>query len=83
MDHKDFALNPKKYELFKTAVIESSIFTENGESDLAVGTIVGVKFDGVRRNQLRRRDEPVYEITLQSGKFWGYLFANALTDFVL
>jgi len=83
MDYQDYKANPGKYPLFKTAVVAQSVFTENGTADLPEGTIVGVTFDAVRRNAMFRRDEPVYAITLQDGRMWGYLFGHALTDFVL
>lgn len=81
-DHTDFVRNPGKYRLYSTAVIARHIFTENGDDDLAPGTIVRVKFDRVARNQLHKRDEPVYRVEAQ-GEFQGYFYANVLTNFVL
>jgi hypothetical protein len=83
MDYSDYQRNPSKYGMFKTAVVDQSVFTHNGEQDLPMGTIVGVRFNCTARNQMFRRDEPVYEVTLQGGKVWGYLFGHALTDFVI
>lgn len=81
--HTDFLTNPKKYELFKTAIINNHFFTHNGEFDLTKGTVVGIKFRCIAPNKLYRRDEPVYSVILQNGLFYGDLYANALTNFVL
>jgi hypothetical protein len=81
--HQDFTDNPGKYRLFKTAAVAQNIFTHNGEHDLSAGAYVGVEFFAVQRNQLRRREEPVYSIKTQDGQFWGHLYASALADFCL
>lgn len=81
-DHTDFVAHPRKYELYKTAVIARHIFTDDGADDLAPGTVVRVTFDRVARNQLYRRDEPVYRVEA-NGKFHGYFYANTLSEFVL
>lgn len=75
-DHSDFARNPKKYELFKTATVRNTMIHENGET--REGTIVGLRFAGVKRNQLYRRDEPVY--VLNTGDV---CYANNLHSFCL
>jgi hypothetical protein len=80
---KDFETNPAKYTMFSTAVVAKNVFTENGANDLPVGTHVAVKYHATVRNQLFRRDEPVYAIYKQGGEFWGHLYANALDNFVL
>lgn len=80
--HSDFVAHPRKYELYKTAVIACHVFTENGANDIAPGTVVRVTFDCVARNQLYRRDEPVYRVET-NGKFHGYFYANTLSEFVL
>ena len=81
-DPKDFAANPRKYELYKTAEVARHIFTEDGADDLAPGTILRVKFHCVARNQLYRRDEPVY-LCESAGKDHGYFYASTLENFVL
>ena len=75
-DHQDFTRNPKKYELFKTAIVRNTMINEEGET--REGTIVGLRFAGVKRNQLYRRDEPVY--MLSTGEM---CYANNLHSFVL
>jgi hypothetical protein len=76
-DHTDFLTNPKKYSLFKTATTTAHFFGED-VNDLPEGTIVGLEYLGVRRNQLYRRDEPIYR--LNTGHT---VYANALSSFVL
>lgn len=75
-DHRDFERNPKKYEMFKTAIVRNTMIHENGET--REGTIVGLRFAGVKRNQLYRRDEPVY--VLSTGDV---CYANNLHSFCL
>ena len=81
-DPQDFAANPIKYQLFKTARIARSVFTCDGEADLPEGAHVGVSYFATRLNKLYRRDEPVFAIT-HNGAFWGHLYANCLSDFVI
>ena len=81
-DHSDFLRNPGKYELFATARIARHMFTENGERDLPEGECVGVKYRLTARNQLYRRDEPVFTVS-HNGQMWGDVYANALCDFIL
>ena len=81
--HQDFIDNPGKYRLFKTARVAQNVFTHNGQNDLSAGTFVSLEFFGALRNQLRRRDEPVFSIKTQDGQFWGHLYASGLTDFCL
>jgi hypothetical protein len=76
-EHKDFLANPKKYSLFKTATTAAHFFGEDG-NDLPEGTIVGLEYLGVRRNQLYRRDEAIYR--LNTGHT---VYANSLVNFVL
>jgi len=78
----DYAANPRKYELFKTARLNTHVFTENGEHDLEKGQYVAVQFLRHAWNGMRHRDEPVYTVTA-NGTVWGCLFGNVLTDFVL
>lgn len=75
-DYQDFARNPKKYELFKTAIVRNTMIREDGET--LEGTTVGLRFAGVKRNQLYRRNEPVY--VLSTGDV---CYANNLHSFVL
>lgn len=81
-DHSDYTRNPGKYELFRTARINTHVFTENGVDDLQEGQYVAVQFLRHAWNAMRRRQEPVYSVTI-GGKVWGYMFANALGNFVL
>ena len=76
-DHTDFLANPKKYSLFKTATTRVNFFGEDG-NDVPKGTIVGLDYLGVRRNQLYKRDEPIYR--LNTGHT---VYANSLSNFVL
>lgn len=73
---QDFERNPKKYELFKTATVRNTMIHQDGET--LEGTIVGIRFAGVKRNQLYRRDEPVY--VLSTGDV---CYANNLHSFTL
>ena len=75
-DHADFTANQGKYRLFKTATVRNSIINQDGHVD--AGTIVGLEFLGVVRNQMYRRDEPVYRLTTGDT-----CYANNLTDFCL
>ena len=72
-----------KCPLYKTAELATHVFTNNGDDDLSAGTIVGVSYIGQQLNQMHKRDEPVFAVTLQGGRFWGHLYANALDRFVL
>ena len=76
-EHKDFLANPTKYTLFKTATTATHFFGENGD-DVPKGTIVGLECLGTRRNQLYKRDEPIYK--LHTGHV---VYANSLHQFVL
>ncbi len=78
-DPKDFAQNPGKYRLFKTAVIAKHILTCNGEHDLPQGQHVAIAYRFDALNPLYRRREPVYTI-VGTGRD---LYANCLADFVL
>lgn len=60
-DHTDFTNNPKKYAMFKTAKVKNRIVNTDGTVE--PDTIVGLSFIGVRRNQLYKRQEPVYMLT--------------------
>ena len=75
---KDFAANPGKYRLFKTAAIARHVFTENGAQDIPEGQIVKIEFRCIARNRLFRRDEPVYTVNDSLD-----LYANVLKDFCL
>lgn len=79
-DAKDFAENPGKYAKFRTAQVRSHIFTNNGEADLPAGAFVAVQYRLTARNQLFRRDEPVYAVT-HNGELWGDVYASALDHF--
>lgn len=78
-DPKDFAANPRKYELFKTAIIARDIITHNGDDDIKAGTCVGIEYFCTAPNKLFRRNEPVYRIAGTER----HLYANCLADFVL
>lgn len=72
-----------KAHLYRTAAIKGHIVTHNGEHDLPAGTIVGVRFRCMAHNAMFKRDEPVYNVTLADGSYWGDLYESALTGFVL
>ena len=76
---QDFEANPKKYELFKTAIVRSHLFTNNAEQDIEAGTVVAIEYRCTARNQLHKRSEPVYWI----GGYDTPIYANCLSDFVL
>jgi hypothetical protein len=76
---QDFEANPKKYELFKTAIVRSHLFTNDGEQDIEAGTVVAIAYRCTARNQLHKRSEPVYWI----GGYDTPIYANCLSDFVL
>lgn len=76
-DHSDFLANPRKYEIYSSAEVARHLFCENGD-DVPEGTPVGVQFMGVVRNQLYKRDEPIYKLTTGH-----VVYANALACFVL
>ena len=78
-DPQDFQANPKKYELFRTAVVAANVFTHNGEHDLREGQHVGIKYRCTARNQLYKRMEPIYSLTNHDHD----LYASTLKDFVL
>ena len=81
-DPTDFAQHPRKYELFQTARVAQHVLTADGAADLEQGRYVAIKYFRTAWNALRRREEPVYSVTVD-GKIWGYLYGNALADFVL
>jgi hypothetical protein len=78
-DHSDFVSAPIKYQIFKTAKIRNHVLTHNGESDLEAGACVGLEYAGTVRNQLYRREEPIYRIKGTEHT----LYASNLTDFCL
>ena len=75
-NHADFVRHPKKYELFKTAILRNLIVNQDGE--VPSGTVVGIKYAGERFNRLYNRTEPVY--VLSTGDV---CYANNLHSFVL
>lgn len=81
-NHADFLAAPEKYKIFRTARVARHVLTHNGENDLPEGAIVGVRFYAVARNQLFRRDEPIYTV-IHEGREWGTVYANALADLTL
>ena len=76
-DHADYAANPGKYRLFKTADMATTLFANN-EPDLPIDTPVGLTFFADAYNALYRKTLPVY--TLHTGH---QVFATALKNFVL
>ena len=76
---QDYQQNPGKYELFRTAVIDKTVFTSPGEQLLTEGDFVGIEYAGKARNQLFRRDEPLYRVKGTDRTLYG----NCLRDFVL
>jgi hypothetical protein len=76
---QDFESNPKKYELFKTAIVRGHLFTNNAEQDIEAGTVVAIEYRCTARNQMLKRNEPIYTLK-------GYdvdVYANNLSSFVL
>ena len=78
-EHQDFEENPKKYELFKTAIVRGHLFTNDGEQDIEAGTVVAIKYRCTARNRMLKRSEPVY--TLKDYDI--DVYANNLASFVL
>ena len=79
-NHQDFASNPAKYRLFKTAITVGHLFTHNGESDLPGSSVVSIQYAGDRPNRLAGgRLEPFYEVN--GGTH--YLLGSNLQDFCL
>lgn len=57
---KDFAQNPGKYELFRTAWIAEKI---SSSPELAVGQIVKIRYFATRLNKVRGDVEmPIYQV---------------------
>ena len=73
----DYEQNPKKYELFKTAVLACNI----PNSELKQGQYVGIRYlySLIDKSQPRDPVTPVYEVI----GLKHYLFARALCDFCL
>ncbi len=78
-DHAEYVDAPIKYQLFRTAKVQNHVVTHNGEADLEAGQWVGLEYAGTVRNQLYRRDEPIYHIKGTEHT----LYASNLTDFCL
>jgi hypothetical protein len=85
-DQKDYAANPKKYQLFKSARIARQLITLNGYDDLLEGEYVSIKYRCEAFNKMYGRYEPVYTITnTQKGLPTELrdVYANNLTNFIL
>ena len=78
-EQQDFEANPKKYELFKTAIVRGHLFTNDGEADIEAGTVVAIEYRCTARNQMLRRSEPVYALKDYNMN----IYANNLASFVL
>jgi len=81
-DYADYYRNAEKYKNYRTALVASHVFTENGTSDLRQGECVGIAYARTEFNGLYNRFEPVYAVTA-NGNQWGEMFASTLADFVL
>lgn len=79
---QEFASNPGKFTLYKTASVAAHFHTENGRDDLTVGQTVSISYRCTALNRLFRRTEPVYAVSV-GGRFWGDVYANTLADFCL
>ena len=78
-DAIDYQRNPGKYQMFRTAVIAKTVFTTPGEKLLTEGDFVAVEYAGSARNQLFRREEPLYRVVGTDRTLYG----NCFRDFVL
>jgi hypothetical protein len=75
-DYNDYVDNFRKYELFKTAVLNCTIINERGS--VKKGTVVGIKLIRHDYSPFYSKNLPLYQ--LSTGDFcWG----NKLTNFVL
>ena len=83
-DAKDYAQNPGKYRLFKTAQIACNVLTHNGAQDIPQGAHVAIEYHCEAFNALFRRKEPVYKVSGPAFKEpFRVLYANTLKNFVL
>jgi hypothetical protein len=83
---KDYAANPKKYQLFTSARIARQLITLNGYDDLLEGEYVSIKYRCEAFNKMYGRYEPVYTITNTQKGIPNELrdvYANNLTNFIL
>jgi hypothetical protein len=75
-NQQDYLQHPKKYELFKTAVLHSTIINENGS--VPFNTVVGLTFVSHVWSDFYKSTLPLY--ALSTGD---YCFGCTLKDFVL
>ena len=71
-DHADYATNPDKYRLFRTARIAGTVFRHSDDAynrnDIPAGEYVRVTFKGERMHKLYRRVVPVFTVTRAKGE---------------
>lgn len=81
-DPADFARNPGKYRLFKTARIAVPI---PSRPDLQPGDFVAVRFFNTAYNALAKQHEPVYTVTKRGKDTTSscMLYANVLSGLSL
>lgn len=77
MNYEDYHQNPEKYRLFKTAILNTNHFVENGGFDK--GTLVKIEFFSHVKNPLFKRNEPLFWCPTMKTHVYG----NGLTDFTL
>jgi hypothetical protein len=80
-NYADFSANPGKYRQFSTARLAGNLFTEGGANDGKAGTVVSLQYLNTVRNQMFRREEPIY-LASANGQEWA-VYASALADFCL
>lgn len=82
-DPKDYAADPAKYRLFRTAIVAESILTL---PDLKPGQCVAIEWHSDALNKPREAIMPIYKVrtsTEPAEEFPPMLFACALADFGL
>jgi len=81
-DQKDYEANPKKYRMFKTAVIARDLMSS---PELKTGSIVSVEFFKDEYNAKYDVVMPIYKTRLPtwSRNDFRLLYACALCDFML
>lgn len=79
-DPADFARDPGKYRLFKTARIAAPV---PSSPHLYVGQYVLIRFFDVVYNAKTQRNEPVFEVNANDAANPAFLYALALCEFCL
>lgn len=74
-NHQDYLQNQGKYKLFKTAIVDCTIFNESGTVDK--GTVVGLEFVEDVYSPFYRKTLPLYKLSTGD-----YCWGNNLSNFV-